>query len=959
MSLQNIDQNVTSQPPREPSATDSLTRRHLLLMGLSLALGTVAVYLLRQPWAKEVFWPWLVLLAAMFTGAYALKGLQLWLPGQPVLPRLAVSPKPRLRLFSAVYIIAAIGLTILVIFRLWPDYTNWAGSPLLWFTSIGLILIGAFSIGSVGQASPRAAAALTMWTDSRRNRWLEICAFVFILLLAVFLRTYRLDTIPPGIYVDETNGGIDALHILEGNGVSPFGTGWYETPNGYLYYMGAIFKVLGATWIGLKVASLIPAILTVPAVYFLARQLFGPLTGLCAMLLMAVSRWHLSMSRWGWNETAPPLFQVLSFFFLLRGLRDRRALDYSLSGLLAGISVYTYLSARLAILTLILYIIYWLLSDPSGLQASLRKSWLGLAMLSVAAVIAVAPIMVTYLKDPFILTNRISQISVLRDIQNQGSTVPLSENIGDIIKFFHQTGDLQGKHNLPGEPMTDPITGLLFAIGVAYAILAWRDQRRILLLLWLVIGLAGSFLSSHFESPQSYRALTALPAVVLLAADVLEQIARGLYRFVQEWSFALTHPTLPARAAGGLVLLALAGSALWETTVFFGPQASSSAVRSGFNPIENGVAHDTIAALHAGETVYLSPNFSNFSPLRFLLYGVYKSEKGINTLDNPPFNTILPEVTLPIPDDGHDVLILLDNNYWPLRDHITSFYPQAQMDLVKLRPEEPLYMRIRLTRDQVAALQGLNELLTYTDGRQEQRVAAQVELGAGDTALKEVTWEGAIRLEHGGDYLLYGENGLQVFLDGQQINGMHYLGRGIYRLRVVSDGPFGSDARLLWQTPDGGSVPVPAQALFRVTGPQQGLLGTYWNNMNWEGDPLFHQITPFLLLAWPDEQPIVPIGEFSARYTGSLHVVNPGVYQFRIEADDGARLILDGAVLGEGLTAGQPNDINAMFNLSSGDHPIEIDYFQQGGGSALRFFWSYNGEPLTPVPPSALIPAQP
>jgi hypothetical protein len=114
-----------------------------------------------------------------------------------------------------------------------------------------------------------------------------------------------------------------------------------------------------------------------------------------------------------------------------------------------------------------------------------------------------------------------------------------------------------------------------------------------------------------------------------------------------------------------------------------------------------------------------------------------------------------------------------------------------------------------------------------------------------------------------------------------------------------------------------------------------------------------------LLLAWPDEQPIVPNGEFSARYTGSLRVVDAGIYQFRIEADDGARLTLDGAVLGEGLTAGQPNDINATVNLSSGDHPIQIDYFQQGGGSALRFFWSYNGELLTPVPPSALIPAQP
>jgi hypothetical protein len=136
-------------------------------------------------------------------------------------------------------------------------------------------------------------------------------------------------------------------------------------------------------------------------------------------------------------------------------------------------------------------------------------------------------------------------------------------------------------------------------------------------------------------------------------------------------------------------------------------------------------------------------------------------------------------------------------------------------------------------------------------------------------------------------------------------------------------------------------------------------MGTYWPNMNWEGQPLFHQVTPFLLLAWPDEQPIVPNGEFSARYRGALRVTEPGDYMFRVKADDGARLILDGNVLAEGMTAGQPNEFDVNVELQAGDHPIQIDYFQQGGGSGLRLFWSHNGGPLMPVPPTALIPAQP
>ncbi|MGE5464451.1 MAG: PA14 domain-containing protein, partial [Syntrophothermus sp.] len=97
----------------------------------------------------------------------------------------------------------------------------------------------------------------------------------------------------------------------------------------------------------------------------------------------------------------------------------------------------------------------------------------------------------------------------------------------------------------------------------------------------------------------------------------------------------------------------------------------------------------------------------------------------------------------------------------------------------------------------------------------------------------------------------------------------------------------------------------------------------------------------------------------SARYTGTLKITEPGVYTFRVEADDGARLILDGNVVGEGVTPGQPNSFDTSVELSEGEHPIRVEYFQQGGGTALRFFWRFGDQPFSPVPPSVLTPAQP
>jgi hypothetical protein len=317
-----MNQVVDAQihPLRATAPADTQTRQHLITLALALILGSVVVWQLRQAWAKDALWPWFVLLVAMFMAAQALRGLELWLPGEPILPRLASFSSSQRLLIASNLMTAAILLTGLIVWRLWPDYHQWHGTPILWLAALILLLVGAWLIGAVGRGSPRAATALTLWSNSSRNRWLEVIAFVLIFALAIFLRTYRFNSIPPGIYVDETNGAIDSLYILEGRDVSPFGIGWYGVPNGSFYYMAGIFKIFGATWLGLKLVSLITAILTVPAVYLLGRLMFGPLAGLSAMLLMAVSRWHLSMSRWGWNETAPPLLQVLATFFLIRGV---------------------------------------------------------------------------------------------------------------------------------------------------------------------------------------------------------------------------------------------------------------------------------------------------------------------------------------------------------------------------------------------------------------------------------------------------------------------------------------------------------------------------------------------------------------------------------------------------------------------------------------------------------------
>lgn len=266
-----------------------------------------------------------------------------------------------------------------------------------------------------------------------------------------------------------------------------------------------------------------------------------------------------------------------------------------------------------------------------------------------------------------------------------------------------------------------------------------------------------------------------------MAADALDRVTRAAYRTLQERSTAETAPRLPAKPAylaAGFAVLMLTGATLWEATVYFGRQAHSLAVERGFNPTENSVAREVIAALQADQEIYLSPRFSTYSPLRFLMYGVVKSQTGASTLDNPPYHVVLPEVNFPLPDTGRDVLILLDNNYWPLRDFLTSIYPEAKIELQTLTDDSPIYIRMEIPHEQIAALQGLTETITYANGRTEDRAVTEVKMDVDGQQISEIRWAGAIRIEHGGEYELKGEGGLDIFVDGLPVSGKNTLVAG-------------------------------------------------------------------------------------------------------------------------------------------------------------------------------------
>jgi len=539
-------------------------------------------------------------------------------------------------------------------------------------------------------------------------------------------------------------------------------------------------------------------------------------------------------------------------------------------------------------------------------------------------------------------------------VERAGNYEPVWDNVKVHLKMFHVTGDHNPRHNLPGAPMLDPITGGLFLLGLGYSLLRLKDHRRGLMLSWILFALLGGVLSLRGEAPQGYRTLGVVPAVAILAGDAL---ARGVSVFS-----ALLKPRF-WRAVPAVLAVGLLGWMGWlNLDTYFNEQANDLRVWQAFSPVETAVAKE-VSAKQADHSLYLSHRLYYFSPLRFLTY--QPIEEGGGGLQNRPYRLASPTDDLPLADlSGNDALFLLDVHYEDLLELFTRYYPGTTAEMVRGPHGQPLYLSVTVPGDEIVGLHGLEGAYFGGDAAKPLRrrdAALDFVWPAGlpsPEVPRRIEWTGGLSAPTSGVYGFRTEGGLQGELDGLPIDDAgRFLGKGLHALRVVQDAPLsaGSEAaRLLWTRPGLAESVVPPEVLFAVSPSPGGLLGRYFQGEAWEGEPLFEQVSPLLLFAWPDEEPWY--GSFSAVWSGSIEAPLEGSYLFRVHADDGVRLWLDGQVAGEGLNPDNVNMAEGSVHLTAGRHSIQVDYFQRGGGKALEMWWTPPDGKHQVVPPSALSP---
>ncbi len=348
----------------------------------------------------------------------------------------------------------------------------------------------------------------------------ECLALALIMLLAIFLRFYRLEAIPVGLSGDEGADGFGARRILRGEELPIFFTADFGEEPLHTYMVASSFALWGISLWSIRFVSALVGILTIPIVFWLAKELFpanGGSSSLMAILSafwVATSYWHIIYSRAGLEVATLPLFSSAMIFFLWRGIRSARRWPFLVAGLLLGTSLYSYRGARFLPIFLTIFFGGWLICS----REFRRRHFVSLLLSVLVAAIVFMPLAVYGLGHPDIFFAREVHVSIFNPEWGRGS--PLQAFAVAVVKtmgMFNLQGDPEFDRNPGRRPVLDPISSLFFVIGLAIALGNWKQPSDSLVLLWFTImALPGAFTAEAL--PHFHRGMGALPPLCLLSA---------------------------------------------------------------------------------------------------------------------------------------------------------------------------------------------------------------------------------------------------------------------------------------------------------------------------------------------------------------------------------------------------------------------------------------------------------
>jgi len=349
----------------------------------------------------------------------------------------------------------------------------------------------------------------------KKKNILVFVSLAMIIIIAFLLRFYGLSFIPPGLYPDEAANGLSALNILDGN------HGVYFPENGgregmYYYILALFINIFGRSILALRAASALIGSVTIFFVYLLGKELWDRRVGSVASFFLAVSHWHIIISRDVFRAILVPMVLAIVFYFLVKAFKTKKPIHFILSGIFIALGFYTYPGYQGIVFLFIFLLAYFLLFKRKYLLKNIKN--IGLGFLSF--VIVFAPMLVFIIQNPGTYFGRSAGVSIFSAEVAEvfgGFFGALWNNIVKSALMFNFSGDMNPRHNIPGIPMLDYIVGILFVIGLVYSVLRFYKIRNLVSLSAIGVFLIPQLMSVE-GIPHGLRTLGILPFVMIIAA---------------------------------------------------------------------------------------------------------------------------------------------------------------------------------------------------------------------------------------------------------------------------------------------------------------------------------------------------------------------------------------------------------------------------------------------------------
>ena len=342
--------------------------------------------------------------------------------------------------------------------------------------------------------------------DWRANAW-AVVAFVFIMILGVGFRLTQLDSLPSEMTSDHVEKILDSNRVFNGEyNIFFANNGGREPIQMYLMSLFTNLPGLDFNHFTLKLLAAIQSLITLPVLVWMGVEVmgernrrFGLLVGLIIAGLVAVSYWHVAITRQALRIVMTPLFTALLLIYLSRAMRHNRRSDYIKVALVLGFGLYAYQAVRMLPVVVVVGVVIAIIIRSISWRERLMYG-VNLAVLVFISFMVFLPMFHYSLEDPDhfwrrtagrilgddLITEQLDDGTMIERqstpeerIEAFNANVPiLMTNVRNALLMFNWKGDVGWISGVPNEPAMDQYTGTFLILGLAaWIVFDVKDAR--------------------------------------------------------------------------------------------------------------------------------------------------------------------------------------------------------------------------------------------------------------------------------------------------------------------------------------------------------------------------------------------------------------------------------------------------------------------------------------------------